>query len=264
VDGFHHVMSRALVGRALFLDDRDRTAFLGHVEDCVVRHRWRCVAYCLMDTHYHVLVQTPLANLAPGMRDLNGDYAQGFNRRHGLAGPVFRDRYRSQLVQDDAYLLAAARYIALNPVRAQMTRRAEDWPWSSFAAFRAGVSPEFVDHQPLLEVLSADAARARRELIDMIHEGYGLPTFDSATPVVGDARFVARHAPSEPPAAPVAQTVWRQARPPLADVLTGRSRDEAVAVARRKYRYTLREIADALGCSTQTVRRRLAVSHVRT
>ena len=136
--GWFHVTSRA-VGRApLFVHDGDRCLFLLGLRDVVERYGWRCVAYCLMTTHYHFLVQTPEANLADGMHRLNGRYAESFNLRHARRGHAFGHRYHSQPIATDAHLVETLRYIALNPVRAGLVRRPEDWRWSSHAALTNG------------------------------------------------------------------------------------------------------------------------------
>ncbi len=90
--------------------------------------------YCLMDNHYHLLVETSDSNLYKGMRRLNGVYTQRFNRQDGRVGHVFQGRYKAVIVQKESYLLELARYVVLNPVRARMVRAAEQWPWSSYRA----------------------------------------------------------------------------------------------------------------------------------
>jgi len=97
-------------------------------------YNWVCHAYCLMSNHYHLLIETPDANLSRGMRQLNGVYTQTFNRAHGRAGHVFQGRYKAILVEKESYLLELSRYIVLNPVRAGMVNPAKDWPWSSYRA----------------------------------------------------------------------------------------------------------------------------------
>jgi len=91
-------------------------------------------AYCLMSNHYHLLIETPDGNLSKGMRQLNGLYTQDFNRAHKRVGHVYQGRYKAILVEKQAYLLELARYIVLNPVRAEMVRSAKDWKWSSYRA----------------------------------------------------------------------------------------------------------------------------------
>ena len=87
-----------------------------------------------MGNHYHILIETPDANLSKGMRQLNGMYTQKYNNKHGRVGHVFQGRYKAILVEKQTYLLELARYIVLNPVRAGMVKTAKDWPWSSYRA----------------------------------------------------------------------------------------------------------------------------------
>ena len=116
----------------IYLKDSDRELFLEVLEDVKKHFNWTLHAYCLMDNHYHLLVETPDGNLSKGMRHLNGVYTQRFNREHGRAGHVFQGRYKAILVQKGSYLLELAHYIVLNPVRARMVKEAKDWFWSSY------------------------------------------------------------------------------------------------------------------------------------
>jgi putative transposase len=114
----YHVTARGDRREAIFLDDQDRQRFLGLLGREIGQQNWLLYAYCLMSNHYHLLLETPEANLARGMRRLNGVYTQGFNRRYGLSGHVLQGRYKAILVDRDAYLLELSRYVVLNPVRA--------------------------------------------------------------------------------------------------------------------------------------------------
>jgi putative transposase len=132
--GLHHVTSRGDRREAIYLDDQDRAEWLGVFGEVCDRFNWRCHAYCEMTNHYHLVVETPQANLSKGMRQLNGVYTQRFNRRHGLAGHLFQGRFKAILVERDAYLLELARYVVLNPVRAGMVSEVSAWQWSSYRA----------------------------------------------------------------------------------------------------------------------------------
>ena len=102
--------------------------FLEVLSGTVEHFNWAIHAHCLMGNQYHLLIKTPDGNLSKGMRQLNGVYTQRFNRKHKRVGHVFQGRYKAIIVQKDSYLLELARYIALNPVRAEMVRAAKDWP----------------------------------------------------------------------------------------------------------------------------------------
>ena len=95
----YHVTSRGDRQEAIFDDDQDRTAFLNVLSEVVSRFRWRCHAYCLMGNHYHLMIETPEANLTKGMRHLNGVFTQWSNRRHNRSGHLFEGRYKAILVR---------------------------------------------------------------------------------------------------------------------------------------------------------------------
>jgi REP element-mobilizing transposase RayT len=133
-NAIYHITSRGNAQANIFLDHEDRELFLKTLEDVIKRFGWLCHAYCLMDNHYHLMVETPQSNLCSGMRQLNGVYTQRFNRAHQRVGHVFQGRYKSILVERDVYLLELCRYVVLNPVRAKMVGEANQWSWSSYAA----------------------------------------------------------------------------------------------------------------------------------
>ncbi len=136
-NALYHVTSRGNAQQNIYLCDADRQQFLNVLEHVCQRYNWVVHAYCLMSNHYHLLIETPDANLSKGMRQLNGLYTQDFNRTHKRVGHVYQGRYKAILVEKQAYLLELARYIVLNPVRAEMVRSAKDWKWSSYRATAA-------------------------------------------------------------------------------------------------------------------------------
>ena len=161
----YHITARGSASRAILVTDPDRVIFLGLVERVVKRHGWKCLAYCVMSTHYHLLVATPQTNLSAGMRDLNGSYARYYNDRYQSTGSVFESRFRSELVESDSHLLEVIRYLAMNPVRAGLCSRPEQWPWSSFPG-HVGITPPgcFVQGRLVLELFGSDPQVARRRL----------------------------------------------------------------------------------------------------
>jgi putative transposase len=170
----YHVTSRGDRQEAIFEDDQDRGAFLDLLGEVVSRFRWRCHAYCLMGNHYHLMIETPEANLTKGMRHLNGVFTQWSNRRHRRSGHLFQGRYKAILVDRDSYFLELARYIVLNPVRASMVKHPRQWGWSSYGA-TVGTSPapEWLSIDNVLAAFGRRRASARRRYQQFIEEGMG-------------------------------------------------------------------------------------------
>ena len=164
-------MARAKGFDPLFVGDADRCLFLLELGATVGVTGWRCLAYCLMTTHYHLLVQTPTPNLAAGMWRLNGRYAAGFNRRHGGRGHVFGGRYKAVPVLREAHLLELLRYIALNPVRDGQVAAPSRWRWSSYGATAAGAATaSFVAHDDVEALFGGGAHVARRRYTAFVEE----------------------------------------------------------------------------------------------
>ena len=137
----YHITSRGNEKKAVFRGDQDRINFLNVLQHVNKRYHWICHAYCLMENHYHLLIETPDGNLSFGMRQLNGVYTQLFNRRHQRTGHLFQGRYTSILIQKDSHLLEVCRYVVLNPVRARVVERPEAWKWSSYRATAGRETP---------------------------------------------------------------------------------------------------------------------------
>ena len=130
----YHVTSRGNGRAAIYLDNRDREAFLDVLGVVCERMQWICYAYCLMTNHYHLVVETQEGHLSRGMRQLNRVYTQRFNRHHGRVGHVLQGRYKAILVDRDPYLLELSRYVVLNPARAGMVKSPGHWRWGSYRA----------------------------------------------------------------------------------------------------------------------------------
>ena len=130
-DAWYHIMNRGRRGEAVFIDKEDYQAFIQVLIESTDMWNLRVSAYCLMSNHYHLLVQTPAANISRCMRHINGVYTQRYNRRHRCDGQLFRGRYKSILVSGDSYLLQLVRYIHKNPVKAGIVSEPEKYLWSS-------------------------------------------------------------------------------------------------------------------------------------
>jgi len=175
--GVYHVTSRGDGGEDVYLSDADRLNWLRVFADVCERFGWICHAWCQMTNHYHILIETPEANLSHGMRQLNGVYTQKFNHTHAREGHVFQGRYNAVLVEKESYLLEVARYVVLNPLRAHRVSRPEDWVWSSYmATCGQTASPVWLQTDWLLRYFGEDRAHAIEKYVIFVHEGIAVPS----------------------------------------------------------------------------------------
>jgi putative transposase len=203
--------------------DPDRQVFLATLAAAVGEYAWRCHAYCVMETHYHLLLETPRANLPEGMQWLNGTYGTRFNAAHDGSGHVFQGRYDARLIRSHPHALEVSRYIPLNPLRAGRCAEPSQWPWSSFRAMiGAARAPRFLSTATVLGWFgTGEAAR------------HAYRTFVLGGAHVGDPRRAA-----------------------LARILDDPS-PTRIRHARDECGYSLREIAAHLGMHHTTLLRRL-------
>jgi putative transposase len=145
----------------MFLDDLDRTWFCNRLARIVREHRWICRAFCLMSTHYHLVLDVPANSLPRGMQRLNGPYAQRFNKLHGRSGHLKGDRYYAGAVTTDAHMLLVLRYLARNPVESGLCDEPSEWRWGSYrGCVGADAGFGFVDSSWLQGYFGADVERA--------------------------------------------------------------------------------------------------------
>lgn len=149
--GVFHVWARGNDRQRIFFEDEDRRLYLDLLGYVVRTRSWHVLAYCLMDNHVHLVVETPEANLGQGMWALHGYYAQDLNDRRGRTGHVFERRYGARLLETDEALWGAIAYVVRNPVEAGLCGRPEEWPWSSHVAILDGTGPEWLASDRLLE-----------------------------------------------------------------------------------------------------------------
>jgi len=261
----YHVTSRGNAREAIFRGDPDRELFLEVLADAVERFGWICHAYCLMTNHYHLLIETPEANLSRGMRHLNGVYTQAFNRRHLRAGHVLQGRFKSIVVEKESQLLGLARYVVLNPVRAGAARSVRDWPWSSYRA-TAGMeeAPGFLTVDWILGQFHRDRSDAVKLYRAFVKAGREIEVWDGLRGgvLLGSDEFVNELKPLLSDFAALKEVPRRErlaTRPSLdalfAEVRDKLDRDKRIHEALRVHGYTLQEIADRLGLHYSTVSR---------
>jgi REP element-mobilizing transposase RayT len=173
----YHITSRGNERKPIFKDDGDRELFLTTLGEVSERFHWICHAYCLMDNHYHLVIETPDGNLSKGMRQLNGVYTQAFNRRHRRVGHLFQGRFKGILVQKESHYLEVCRYVVLNPVRAKAVKHPREWTWSSYRA-TGGLAPvpRCLTVEEILSHFGQRRGPAQEKYREYVREGIGKAT----------------------------------------------------------------------------------------
>ncbi|MBF0218148.1 MAG: transposase [Gammaproteobacteria bacterium] len=248
----YHITSRGDRREDIFEDDDDRLMFLRGLAEVVERYNWLCHAYCLMSNHYHLVVETPDANLSKGMRQLNGMYTQTSNRRHKRVGHLFQGRFKGILVDKDSYLLELSRYVVLNPVRIGMVKTPQEYEWSSYRALVGETPvPRWLTTDGLLSQFGKRRSDAQRRYSRFVHEGIGKERIWGKLHqqiYLGNENFVERmqkrmEVKGDELTIPGAQ---RRAPPPSIAEIADKyiERDDAIMAAYATGAYSYREIAE--------------------
>jgi REP element-mobilizing transposase RayT len=275
-DALYHVMSRGNDRRSIVRDDADRQRRCEWLARTVEVYRWRLHAFCLMTNHEHLFVETPEPNLSAGMQHLNGSYTSYYNLRHRRVGHLFQGRFKAHLIDNEGYYWSISRYIHLNPVRARLVQRPEEWPWSSYRGYhRASMQLPWATYNRVLREFGRDADEARRKYRQFVNEGLERkldPPWASAAGglILGGERFVEKirgllEGRPRDVSLPMVQAL--RPRPTLARIIEvvvaefdvdpttwspGRRNEDAgrpiaAWLARRRFGYKTQEIAQALG-----------------
>ena len=261
--GLYHVTARGDRREDIYLCDADRQRWVDLLGEVCSRFNWFCHAYCLMDNHFHIVVETVDGNLSVGMRQLNGVYTQWHNRNHKRVGHVFQGRFKAIIVQREAYLLELARYVVLNPVRAGMCNLPGDWPWSSYRMMIGQApAPPWLQRHWLLSQFSNSPHVAKKAFVDHVRAGVGLPSLWEELQgqmFLGDAEFIEQMADKVSDKRSIDTEIPRLQRrakaPPLASFVAIADRNAAIAQAYATGRYSMKEIAQAFGVHYATVSR---------
>jgi len=166
---FYHVTSRGNQREKIFWDERDKEKLRTILERTKERYGYLLHGYVFMSNHYHLLIETPRANIKQIMQNINTSYTVFVNRKYGRSGHLFQGRYKAFIVNKERYLLVLGRYIHLNPVRAGVVRRPEDFGWSSYRDYLSVRSDGLVDTDETLGLFSKRrglAIRRYREFVD--------------------------------------------------------------------------------------------------
>jgi REP element-mobilizing transposase RayT len=264
----YHVTSRGNAKQTIFIDDEDKERFFDMLSMVVERFNWRCHAYCLMENHYHLLIETLHANLSKGMRQLNGVYTQGFNQRYRRIGHLFQGRYKAILVEKDNHLLSLCRYVVLNPMRVGLVKRPEQWRWSSYkATIGLAKRPAFLTGDWILSQFDGRKRVSMEKYRRFVMEGV-----DKESPwetlrgqiFWGTDEFIQQLRGLLDEKGNIEEVPRLQryvARPLLSELFKGKkvkgrkAEDKAIYDAYVRYGYTMKEIAEHLGVHYATVSR---------
>lgn len=264
----YHVTSRGNARKAIFKDDEDRELFLDTLTKVNERYNWLCHAYCLMNNHYHLLIETPDGNLSKGMRHLNGIYTQRYNKRYKRTGHIFEGRYKAIIIQKESHLLAVCRYVVLNPVRARAVKHPEEWKWSSYKA-TAGTerSHNSLTADCILAQFEGKRRRVEREYREFVMSGIGeekLWTKVKGQSVLGESGFVERLIGYVKKSKDIKEIPKHQRyinRPSLNELFNEKTlrqkqkRNRKMVEVVYEYGYNQKEIADHLGMHYSTISR---------
>lgn len=193
---FYHITSRGNEQQEIFRSLKDRERFLTYLESATQRYGAVIHVYCLMSNHYHLLLETPRGNLSQIMRHINGAYTTYFNLRLKRVGHLFQGRYKAILVEVDEYALELSRYIHLNPVRAKMVRRPEEYLWSSYRVYAGLEQPsDWLKTRFILNYFDRKNLKAKNSyktfVEELLEREYPSPMRDViASTILGSPEFV--------------------------------------------------------------------------
>ena len=189
---FYHITSRGNQREKIFWDTKDRERLKAILERTKERYGYLLHGYVLMNNHYHLLVETPLANIKQIMQNINTSYTVFVNRKYNRSGHLFQGRYKGFIVDKDRYLLALNRYIHLNPVRAGAFKRAEEYRWSSYREYLYGfMDGALTDTDETLTLFSKHRAVAVTKYKEFVEAGIRAktPLEDAAGSILGGGAF---------------------------------------------------------------------------
>jgi len=186
---FYHVTARGNERKAVFKSIQDREKFCDYLESASNRYGAVIHAYCLMDNHYHLLIETPLGNLSKIMQHINGAYTTYFNIKRQRSGHLFQGRYKSILVEIDEYAKELSRYIHLNPVRAKMVKTPEEYQRSSYRYYvDKKKAPKWLYRDFILGYFGKRLSISQRKYKEFVHslvgEDYDSPFADVISSVI--------------------------------------------------------------------------------
>lgn len=264
----YHITSRGNARKAIYRDDEDRRIFLDTLLNVNKRYNWICHAYCLMNNHYHLIIETPDGNLSKGARQLNGVYTQIYNRRHHRVGHIFQGRYKAILIEKGSHLLEVCRYVVLNPVRAKAVERPEEWRWSSYRGTSGMEKPyPCLTIDWVLGQFSTRKGTAEKKYREFVEAGKGEVAIWKKVrggSILGEDEFVETlmdYIKGQRDIREIPKSQRYINRPGLKKIFSKEvvnkksKRDEKIREATERHGYSQKEVADYLGLHYSTISR---------
>ena len=171
---FYHVTSRGNERKRIFYAKSDYEKFKSNLEEAQEKYGFLLHCYVLMTNHYHLTIETPNGNLSKVMHYINASYTNYINRKRRRSGHLFQGRYRAILVDQEAYLLELSRYLHLNPVRANLVAKPEDYSYSSYRCYISGKKEEIISRDLILTMMSKNYEDAPRCYKEFVEQGIGV------------------------------------------------------------------------------------------
>ena len=184
---FYHVTARGNERGKIYYANADYEKFKDYLKDGQEKYGYRLHCYVLMTNHYHLLIETPDGNISKVMHYINGSYTTHINRKWKRSGHLFQGRYKAILIDRDSYLLELSRYVHLNPVRAKIVSRLEDYPYSSYVSYISRKKDDCVYHELILGMISKDMKGSRKKYREFVEIGLENKTEDPLMNVYGAA-----------------------------------------------------------------------------
>lgn len=269
---FYHVISRGIRKENIFIEDNDYKQFTKTLKKACIKYKLKCYAYCLMPNHYHLLVETPEANLSFSMRYLNSTYALFFNNQHERRGHVFQGRYKSMIVEKETYFRTLCFYIIRNPVRAGIVVNPKEYRWSSYhSTLHPAINSSFINSREILSHFHSDLKKAKGIFVRLANQHtrqkLDLRKLEDNCPVLGSKKFVEKflkRVAESPENKKLTRKEYKAVRPNLKEIfknkklLSNKDMTKKIRKAHYLYGYSIKELTNYLQSSYSTICKYLA------
>lgn len=148
-----HVIARGNHRNDIFRDEIDYELYLNYLNEAMeyYKNKYNVIAYVLMTNHVHIIIETTDKDVSDFIKRVHSRYAWNFNKKYKYIGHLFQDRYRAELIENDRYMLEVSRYVHLNPVKANMVEKPEEYKWSSYSMYIGKTKEKLINSEKLLK-----------------------------------------------------------------------------------------------------------------